>query len=386
MNIQRTYLDKLNAIKTGFPIIWVVGARQVGKTTFLKEQFPDYQYYNLETPITLMKIKQDPLNFLQNNSHIIIDEIQRCPELFSYLQEIVDTRKEMADFIISWSENLILSEKISQSLAWRVWYIEMNPFLFSELQDVNLLPNTLYDQIFKGFFPTLYDREIAPDDYYDGYIATYIERDVRQLKDIKNLDLFRNFLALLAWRIGQMVNYVSLCNDLGVEVKTLKSWISILEASYLVFQLHPYYENFGKRFIKSPKIYFTDTGLVCRLLWIKSAEELKTHYLLWNLFENMVVSELKKQMNILWYRNNLYFYRDSNQNEVDVIVDYALKQIPIEIKSSSTFSQEFSKGIKYWNSLPHKKQQENGLIIYTGDDFEMTDYHLVNRINYQRYL
>ena len=386
MNIQRTYLDKLNAIKTGFPIIWVVGARQVGKTTFLKEQFPDYQYYNLETPITLMKIKQDPLNFLQNNSHIIIDEIQRCPELFSYLQEIVDTRKEMADFIISWSENLILSEKISQSLAWRVWYIEMNPFLFSELQDVNLLPNTLYDQIFKGFFPTLYDREIAPDDYYDGYIATYIERDVRQIKDIKNLDLFRNFLALLAWRIGQMVNYVSLCNDLGVEVKTLKSWISILEASYLVFQLHPYYENFGKRFIKSPKIYFTDTGLVCRLLWIKSAEELKTHYLLWNLFENMVVSELKKQMNILWYRNNLYFYRDSNQNEVDVIVDYALKQIPIEIKSSSTFSQEFSKGIKYWNSLPHKKQQENGLIIYTGDDFEMTDYHLVNRINYQRYL
>ena len=386
MNIQRTYLDKLNAIKTGFPIIWVVGARQVGKTSFLKEQFPDYQYYNLETPITLMKIKQDPLNFLQNNSHIIIDEIQRCPELFSYLQEIVDTRKEMADFIISWSENLILSEKISQSLAWRVWYIEMKPFLFSELQDVNLLPNTLYDQIFKGFFPTLYDREIAPDDYYDGYIATYIERDVRQIKDIKNLDLFRNFLALLAWRIGQMVNYVSLCNDLGVEVKTLKSWISILEASYLVFQLHPYYENFGKRFIKSPKIYFTDTGLVCRLLWIKSAEELKTHYLLWNLFENMVVSELKKQMNILWYRNNLYFYRDSNQNEVDVIVDYALKQIPIEIKSSSTFSQEFSKGIKYWNSLPHKKQQENGLIIYTGDDFEMTDYHLVNRINYQRYL
>lgn len=241
----------------------------------------------------------------------------------------------------------------------------MDPFSFSEIQNANLLSNSPIDQIFKGFFPTLYDREISPVDYYDDYIATYVERDVRQIRDVQNLDLFRKFLALLAGRIGQMVNYVSLSNDVGVEIKTIKRWLSILEASYLIFQLQPYYENFGKRYIKSPKIYFTDTGLVCRLLGIRSSEELKTHYLLGNLFENMMVSEIKKQMNITGHRHNLFFYRDSNQHEVDVIIDYALTQIPIEIKSSSTYSQEFSKGIKYWNSLPHQKKQESGLIIYT---------------------
>ena len=207
MALYRLYIDKLNVLKKGFPVVAITWARQVGKTTFLKEQFPDYKYYNLESPDTLSDVENDPWRFLREQSHIIIDEIQRCPILFSYLLEIVDSRKEMADFIISWSENLLLSEKISQSLAWRVWYLKMDPFSFKELKLNNLLSNNFVDQIFKGFLPIIYDRDIPPVVYYEQYIATYLERDVRQIKEVHDLDLFRKFVALLAGRIGQMINY-----------------------------------------------------------------------------------------------------------------------------------------------------------------------------------
>lgn len=313
----------------------------------------------METPATLQQVKNDPLKFLQSKSHLIIDEIQKYPELFSYLQEIVDTRGEMDDFIISGSENLLLSEKISQSLAGRVCYLKMNGFSLSELANLNLLSNNLTEQMFKGFMPAIYDRNANPVVYYESYIATYLERDVKQISEVHNLSLFHKFCCLLAGRIGQLVNYTSLANDVGVDAKTIVNWISILEASFLIFQLHPYYENVGKRLIKASKIYFTDTGLVCRLLDIKTEKELENFYIYGNLFENMIIIDTLKQLNLQGNRENIYFYRDSNQKEVDLIIENSLTQIPIEIKSSSTYAQDFSKGIKYWKGLPHQKQQKN---------------------------
>jgi predicted AAA+ superfamily ATPase len=319
--IKRDIQQKIEVLSKAFPVIAITGARQTGKTTFLKYFFTGYKYYNLETPSTLAEIEADPKAFVHQQSHIIIDEIQRFPALFSYIQEVVDERKEMADFIISGSENLVISEKISQSLAGRVGYVKMFPFSFSELRSAEKLDDDFKKQILNGFMPALYDREIPSTVYYDQYIATYLERDLRQLSAVHDLNLFRKFLALLAGRIGQLSNYVSLSNDVGVDVKTIERWISLLEASYLIFQLHPYYENYGKRFIKSPKIYFTDTGLACRLLGIDTVEKLESHYLIGNLFENMIVVDLLKEITNTYDSGQLYFFRDSNQNEVDVIID-----------------------------------------------------------------
>ena len=388
MVIKRDYTTELNELKKGFPIIALTGARQVGKTTFLKEQFPEYEYYNLETPSTLSMIERDPETFLRNKSHIILDEVQKCPLIFSCLLEIVDDRKIMADFILSGSENLLLSEKISQSLAGRAGYLRMNPFSFQELQNQNLLSDDFCEQIFKGFLPTIYDRAMSPIKYYDQYIATYLERDVRQIKNVQNLDTFRKFVSLLAGRIGQMINYQSLVNDIWIDEKTVKSWISILEASFLVFKLYPYYENFGKRYIKSPKIYFMDTGLACRLLRINSVEELRNNTMIGNLFENMIVAEIKKQLNILWYGEECYFYRDSHQKEVDIIIDKANTQIPIEIKSSGTYSKDFEKGISYWKELNknnQKKQPEKWWIIYTGKSIDLWDINVINWKDFRYY-
>ena len=381
MVIQRSYIDELDELKKWFPVVAVTWARQVWKTTFLREQFPDYEYYNLETPSVLSMVEKDPETFLKQRSHIIIDEIQKCPILFSCLLEIVDERKIMADFIISWSENLLLSEKISQSLAGRAWYLRMNPFSFQELQNNNLLSDDYVEQIFKWFLPIIYDRGINPIRYYDEYIATYLERDVRQIKNIQDLDLFRKFIALLAGRIGQMVNYQSLSDDVWVEQKTIKRWISILEASYLTFKLHPYYDNFWKRYIKSPKIYFMDTGLACRLLKINSVEELRNNSMIWNLFENMIVAEIVKQININWTLEECYFYRDSNQKEVDLIIDKANSQIPIEIKSSGSYNRDFEKWINYWKELNrnnNKKHPEDWFIIYTWKTIDYWDTKIIN--------
>jgi predicted AAA+ superfamily ATPase len=339
--IKREIEQQMEVLSKAFPVIAITGARQTGKTTFLKYYFPDYKYYNLETPSTLAEVEADPKAFIHQQSHIIIDEIQRFPDLISYIQEVVDERKKMADFIISGSESLSLSEKISQSLAGRAGYLKMFPFSFSELTTAKKLDNNFKKQILNGFMPALYDRNIPPTVYYDQYIATYLERDLRQLSAVHNLNVFRKFLALLAGRIGQLSNFSSLSNDVGVDVKTIERRISILEASYLIFQLQPYYENFGKRYIKSSKIYFADTGLVCRLLGIDTVEELENHYLIGNLFENLIILNMLKDINNKGKKNQLYFFRDSNQNEVDVIIDKGTSLIPIEIKSSSTFSHSF---------------------------------------------
>jgi uncharacterized protein len=369
--IKRDITTRINKLKTQFPVLTVTGPRQSGKTTILREMFPDYAYYNLENPETLARVEHDTATFLrENQDQVIIDEVQRVPKLLSYIQVTVDETKKLGSFIISGSENLLLSEKINQSLAGRAAYITLYPLSNQELKAEKLLKPTIYDQIFTGSYPFLYSHDTEVIGYYDQYIATYAERDLKQISNIINLSQFRKFFALLAGRVGQLVNLTTLANDTGVSVTTIENWTSILEASYLVFRLQPHFKNFGKRYIKSPKIYFTDTGLACRLLGIQSPEQLKTHYLLGGLFENMIVMEVMKHFSNHGLPGKLFFFRDSNGQEVDLVIDQGLTQIPIEIKSSGTFNPDFYKGLKYWRVLTENSPEtttKHGFVIYAGE-------------------
>ncbi len=364
--IKRQITSQINRLKKGFPVIAVTGPRQSGKTTLIKNIFPKYTYFNLENPETLNMVENDPAGFINTNNHkIIIDEVQKVPQLLSYIQSTVDEQKTMGNFIISGSENLLLSQKINQSLAGRAAYINLLPLSNQELSQNKLPTKNLHQQIFTGFYPAIYDRKIDPIDYYNQYIATYVERDLKQISQINNLSQFRNFLSLLAGRIGQLVNLSSLANDIGVAVNTIENWISILEASYLAFRLQPYYKNFGKRHIKSPKIYFTDVGLACRLLTLTKPLDLKSHFLIGGLFENLVITEIKKYIINNSKSSTLYFYRDSNHNEIDLIIDTGNTQIPVEIKSSGTFSSQFTSNLKFWQKNSIGAEQK-GFIVYTG--------------------
>ena len=316
----------------------------------------------------LTLVENDPAGFIKSNTKVIIDEVQKMPKLLSYIQVNVDERKLMGDYILSGSQNLLLSQSVSQSLAGRSAYVTLLPFSYQELQASGLQKISVYNQILTGFYPAIYDRDINPNDYFNEYLVTYVERDVRQLINIINLAQFRKFLGLLAGRIGQLLNLTSLANDVGVSHNTIEGWISVLEASYIVYRLPPYFGNFGKRLIKSPKVYFYDTGLACRLLNISSEEELNNHSSLGNLFENLIIGEIQKYIINFSKSAALYFYRDSNGNEVDLVVDTGIYKIPVEIKSSGTFSNDFLKGINNFNSLGERVLVKDSFVVYTGTE------------------
>lgn len=380
--IKRQMEKRINGLKKMFPVVVVTGPRQSGKTTLIRNMFPDYSYYNLENPQTLRMVQDDPLALINSKTEkIIIDEVQRVPELLSYIQVAVDQQKIMGNFILSGSENLLLSEKVNQSLAGRAAYVNLLPLSYEELKLEGKEYKTLNKQIYTGQFPALYDRKVNPFDYFEQYVATYVERDIKQISNVINLNQFRKFLGLIAGRIGQIVNNVSLANDVGVSPNTIENWISILEASYIVFRLQPYYENFGKRHIKSPKIYFTDLGLACRLLELSSSEQLENFFLIGGLFENFVILEIKKHLLNNKPTAKLYYFRDTNGNEIDLIIDQGTKQIPVEIKSSSTFSVSYLKGIRYWTQLVEAKSPKKtatGFVVYTGSDlYKASEYSLI---------
>lgn len=366
MYYARHIASQIGSLKKGFPVISVTGPRQSGKTTFLRHQFPDYAYFNLESPQTRDLIASDPVQFLtQNPKHIILDEVQRLPELLSYIQAHVDSRQEMGSIVISGSQNLLISEKISQSLAGRAAYQTIWPFSLSELKQHKLILSNRYSQMLKGFYPAVYSRSISPALYYSQYVATYVERDARLIKNIQNLSQFQKFIGLLAGRVGQVVNVSSLASDTGIAPNTAEDWISILEASYIVYRLQPYYKNTGKRLIKSPKIFFYDTGLLCSLLNMSSTQELSLHFALGGIFENLVVAELKKEISNANKSASLYFYRDNHGNEVDVVIDTGSDLVPVEIKSSATFSHNFWAGLEYWRK--HIDAKRTGFVVYGGD-------------------
>jgi len=368
MNIQRTLIEPIKIMMEKYPIVAVTGPRQSGKTTLLKTMFPDYTYVSLEKPDVREFATNDPNEFFQKYSNkVIFDEAQRVPSLFSYLQTIVDDSGIMGQFILSGSQNFQLLQNITQSLAGRVALFQLFPFDFDELNSSNLLEEDYQSAMIKGFYPAIYDRNIEPKTFYYNYVQTYVQRDVVELIEIKNVSLFKKFLTLLASRTGQLINFNSLANDCGVSQPTIKSWVSVLESSYLIFTLQPYFENIGKRLIKTPKVYFYDTGLLCYLLGVKYSDELTTHPLKGSLFENMIVSEYIKKMHHIHNIHDVWFWRDVAGHEVDLITKEGGKVQIYEIKSSATIMQSHFNGLSYFENT-HPSFQIDKKLIYSGKE------------------
>jgi len=366
--ISRTLQTHINKMAEVFPVVAVTGPRQSGKTTLVKATFPDYAYVNLENLDDRSAAAEDPRLFLKYHGRqgVIIDEAQKVPELFSYLQQIVDETEKMGNYIITGSQNFLLMEKVSQSLAGRVSINNLLPFSINELPEKTILNKDLDLILYTGMYPAIYDRKILPENYYPSYLQTYLERDVRSLKNIANLNLFQRFLQLCAGRTGQLLNLSNIGNELGIDGKTVRSWLSILEASFIVFLLPPYFNNFKKRIIKHPKLYFYDTGLVCSLLGLKSSEQLVNHYLRGALFENFVIGEYLKMKRHHGINPNVYFWQDNSGNEVDMLIDDGGSLSAVEIKSGATINQDFFRNLIKFQKFSGTTA-ENSYLVYGGE-------------------
>lgn len=380
--IYREAEKELQLLSAQFKAVAVTGPRQSGKTTLVKKVFKEKAYVNLENPDLRQFAREDPRGFLSNYPDgAILDEVQRVPELFSYLQQILDEKEQNGSFILTGSNNFLLNSNISQSLAGRMGYLFLLPLDIGEINPGANMSNQL---IFKGGYPEIYQKDIDPKKYYDNYIRTYVERDVRLLKNITDLYTFERFLRLCAGRTGQLLNMSSLAADVGVDVKTISSWLGVLEASFIAFRLYPYHENYNKRIVKMPKLYFYDTGLASALMGIEDVSQLTIHPLRGGLFENLVVVDFLKRLYNNGKQNNLYFWRDNIGNEVDLRIKKGANRYPVEIKSAQTISDEFFKGIRYWNKLTNT---EGGYLVYAGDmlqkrsgEINIVPVHLLNTI------
>ncbi len=371
MIIKREITPYLKKLVEQFPVVAVMGPRQSGKTTLVKATFPDYAYVTMEDLDMRSAAKEDPRGFLASYAQkkgVIIDEIQEAPDLLSYMQGIVDQEYKPGFFIITGSQHFLLHEKITQTLAGRIALLTLLPLSVRELEDANLLPEQLESLLIKGFYPRLYSQPIEFQTWYTNYISTYVERDVRQVLQITDVVSFQNFLKLCAARIGNLLNYAQIARDANISPNTAKAWISILEASYIIKLLYPYYKNFNKRVIKSPKLYFYDTGLACSLLGIKSAEELHFHPIRGALFEVFAVSEMYKYN----FNHNklpqIYFWRDVQGHEIDCVIEKSFDQIiPVEIKSRRTVTNAFFKGLLDWQKIT-KQPDVQSYVVYAGKE------------------
>lgn len=361
--INREAEKELKNLSKQFKAVALVGPRQSGKTTLSKYVFKDLPYINLENPDLRRFALNDPRGFLaQYSKGALIDEAQRVPEVFSYLQQILDESLAPGRFIITGSNNFLLQENISQSLAGRIAYLYLLPFSLSELpqQYTTGLDNLLI----KGFYPPVYDQPVSADKWLANYIHTYVERDVRQIKNITDLNVFDRFIRLCAGRIGQLLNMNNLAIETGVDNKTVASWIGILESSFILYRLQPHYANFNKRVVKMPKLYFYDTGLASYLLGIQNTEQLKFHPLAGSLFENFVIGEIQKKIYNRGINQKLYFWRDNTGHEIDIIIERPEGLFPVEIKSGMTINSEYFKGLHFWQKISGKMP---GVIVYSGD-------------------
>ncbi len=349
-----------------YPVLTVTGPRQSGKTTLCRTTFPDLAYFSLETPDQRDFATRDPRGFLrQCGDGAILDEIQRVPELVSYIQEHVDQAHRNGIFVLTGSQQFRVTEAISQSLAGRTGILRLLPFSIAEALQLRADADT-DSMIFTGFYPRIYDQGLDPTQALGDYFETYVERDVRQVSEIRNLSGFRTFVRLCAGRVAQLLNLQSLGNDAGVSHTTARQWISVLEASYVVFLLPPLHANLSKRLIKSPKLYFCDVGLAAYLLGIENPRQIFSHPLKGALFENLVVLEALKHRYNQGLRSNLYFYRDSGGNEVDLVCSFADRQVGIEIKAGATISSDFFTGLRKLSAaLPHPLAAQ--LLVHAGD-------------------
>lgn len=345
--IERTIEEKLRQLTTKFPVVTLTGTRQCGKSTLLRQRFNDFKYISLEDIDHRQFAIDDPRGFLMNfGSPLIIDEAQYAPDLFSYIQTRVDEQNATGMYILSGSHNFLLMERISQSLAGRTAVLKMAPLSVKELRQASLLPENLNQWLMTGGFPRIYDQEIAPTDFFPNYIQTYLERDVRLLRNISDMSQFVRFLKLCAGRIAQLLNVTSLATECGISVPTANAWLSILETSYTIFLLKPYYKNFNKRLVKSPKLYFCDSGLAASLLGLENAQQLETHYLRGELFENMVIAEFVKQAYAQGREPNLYFWRDNSNDEIDLLCERGGNLECYEIKSAATMHTDHFSSLK----------------------------------------
>lgn len=365
-----------------FPILALTGPRQSGKTTFLRTFFIDYEYISLENPDIRRFAIDDPNEFLKRyNNKIIFDEVQLVPALFSYLQTIVDEQKIMGQFILSGSQNFLLMQGITQSLAGRVAMFQMLPFDFAELKANDLLSTDFTEVCLKGFYPPVYDRDLNTSVFYKNYVKTYLEKDVRQLINVKEIRSFRAFLGMCATRAGQMLNLNTLAADCGISQPTARAWLTVLEASYIVFTLNPYYNNFNKRIIKTPKLYFYDTGLLCHLLNIKSVNVLNDSYMKGNIFENLVIAEYYKQNEHQYQLKDYWFWQDSNKNEVDLLTVEGDRFDIIEIKSTSTIMENLFDNMNKFEFTSGNKVNSKTLVYGGKDDQKRTKYMVKSWFN-----
>lgn len=373
--IPRLLAAELVAQLREYPVVTVLGPRQSGKTTLVRATLPDYAYVSLEDPENRHWAHEDPKAFLHRYpGPTIFDEIQRAPHLLSYLQERVDSEPQNGRFVLTGSHQLELRAAVTQSLAGRTGVLHLLPFSVEELLAAGIRLNGYEEWLYQGFLPRIYDQHQRPRTAYANYYQTYVERDVRQLVQIRNTTLFEKFMKLLAGRVGQVINHHSLANDVGVDGKTIKGWLSILEASFIVFRLPPYFENFGKRVIKSPKYYFVEPGLLVYLLDIEKPEQIARDPLLGGMFENLVIVEAMKARLNRGLTANLYFFRDSHGNEIDLICKSGAALNGIEIKAAGTWHDGFRRSLDRFSTSAHPLQRKaviyNGAGIATSDGLE----------------
>jgi len=366
MYIKRALEIRVKKLVKEYPIVAITGPRQSGKTTMIKKMFPKKKYVSLENIDTRNFAIEDPRGFLDMYSGgVIIDEVQNAPELFSYLQEVVDTNKQMGEFILTGSQNFLLMEKINQSLAGRVAIATLLPLSVKELEGTKFSEYSVDEYILRGLYPRMYDSKIEAQEWYNNYIQTYVEKDVRMMKNVGDLVTFHKFIKLCAARVGQILNLSSIANDLGITHNTAKEWISILEASYIVFLLQPYHSNFDKRLVKMPKMYFYDQGLLAALLDIDTIDDVKRHPFRGGIFESFIITEIIKNKLNIGQSAGVYFWRDKIGHEIDCIFENGMKKIAIEIKSSQTVNSEFFKNLEYLKNIS-KNYFSESFLIYNG--------------------
>lgn len=368
--IRRKIADYMSKVANSYPVVTIMGPRQSGKTTLAQAHFPRHVYRNLEAEDVLAAAKADARKFLMNGeANMVIDEIQRFPALLTYIQEIVDARRVKGQFVLTGSHQPELGAAVSESLAGRTGICTLMPLCIEEMEEAGVAVDDRDGLMWRGFMPRLYNDAIEPTMLYREYFQTYVQRDVRRIVNIQDLDAFTVFMRLLAGRVGQLLNKDSLARDVGISAPTVMKWLSVLESSYVIYRLRPYHVNFGKRQTKASKIYFTETGLAAYLIGIREREQLFSHPLVGSLFENMVVMEAVKFRLNRGEEPDLWFYRNSSGTvEVDLLMEDGVDLRPREIKSSSTYSQRMGRGLSGF--LKIARNVTDPLIVYAGETFD----------------